>query len=560
MIGQVLNDRYEILDKIGEGGMAVTYRGRDRVLGRVVAAKVMRPELAADAEFLSRFRREARAAAGVVHEHVAAVYDSGSDGPYHYIVMEYVDGESLKERLRREGPLPLPEALRIASETTKALAAAHAVGVVHRDIKPHNIMLGADDRVKVTDFGLARAISTPAHTETGRIVGSVHYMSPEHARGEGIGPQSDLYSLGVTLFEMLTARRPFEGAERMALLHKHVYDQPPDASEYRPSLPPEVDSLIRHCLEKDLSARFASAGELLKYLEACPRTELPRSAGQRRLRRMLSRVTSSVSSERQRRARHALWAAALLLLAAASVTVVTLWASGRGRATMVTVPDVVGMGAGPARAYLRANDLGYREIGRRASEDVPEGGVLNQDPKALVQTPQGAVVKVVLSAGPSHVVVPDVTEMSVAQARRNLEAAGLATGTVQEAYHPRVPATYVASTLPAAGTRVVRDTVVDVIVSLGPESGTQPVGPFPTRPTPGGGREESVSFVVPDDVTSRRATVVVELVDDDGKRAIYRGELRPGEQVPLQKIVVDKPVVVRLLVEGQVRAERQYLP
>ena len=560
MIGQVLNDRYEILDKIGEGGMAVTYRGRDRILGREVAVKVMRPELAADAEFLSRFRREARAAAGVVHEHVAAVHDSGTDGPYHYIVMEYVDGESLKERLRSQGPLSLPEALRIASETTKALAAAHAVGVVHRDIKPHNIMLGSDDRVKVTDFGLARAVSTPAHTETGRIIGSVHYMSPEHARGEGIGPQSDLYSLGVTLFEMLTGRRPFEGGERMALLHKHVYDQPPDASEYRPSLPPEVDSLVRHCLEKDLSARFASAGELLKYLDACPRTEPARSPGQRRLRRILSRVTSPISPNIQRPARQALWAGALILLVAASVTAVTLWASGRGRATMVAVPDVVGMGAEPARAYLKAEDLDYREIGRRASADVPEGGVLSQDPKAQIQVPRGAVVKVVVSAGPSHVVVPDVTEMSAAAARRNLEAAGLVTGTIQEAYHPRVPATYVASTLPAAGSKVVRETVVDIVVSLGAEPEVQPVGPFPARPTPGGGREESVSFVVPDDVSSRRVKVVVELVDDGDRRAIYQGELRPGDRVPLQKIVVDKPVVVRLLVDGQVRAERQYLP
>ena len=560
MIGQVLNDRYEILDKIGEGGMAVTYRGRDRVLGREVAVKTMRPELAADVEFLSRFRREARAAAGVVHEHVAAVYDSGSDGPNHYIVMEYVEGESLKERLRRQGPLPLPEALRIASETAKALAAAHAVGVVHRDIKPHNIMLGSDDRVKVTDFGLARAMSTPAHTETGRIIGSVHYMSPEHARGEGIGPQSDLYSLGVTLFEMLTGRRPFEGGERMALLHKHVYDEPPEASEYRPSLPSEVDSLIRHCLEKDLSARFASAGELLKYLDACPRTELPHSPGKRRLRRILGRFTRLLPVDIERPARRALWAGPLILLAVASVMAVTLWASWRGRATMVSVPDVVGIGAGPARACLRAEGLDYREIGRRASEDVPEGGVLSQDPKALTQAPRGAVVKVVVSAGPSHVVVPDVTEMSVAQAQLNLKANGLVTGTVQEGYHAEVPATYVASTMPAAGTKVVRETAVDMIVSLGPEPHGQPVPPFPVRPTSGGGREELISFVVPDDASSGRAKVVVELVDDDGTRAIYQGELRPGERIPPQKIVVDKPVVVRLLVDGQVRAERQYLP
>ena len=222
MIGQVLNDRYEILEKIGEGGMAVAYRGRDRVLGRAVAIKVMRPELAADGEFLARFRREARAAAGIIHEHIAAVYDTGSDGPYHYIVMEYVPGESLKARLQRGGPLPLEEALRIATATAEALEAAHSAGVIHRDIKPHNILLGSEGQVKVTDFGIARAMSGTGNTETGMILGSVNYVSPEQARGGAVGPQSDLYSLGVTLFEMLTGRPPFDGGERLAIVHKHI--------------------------------------------------------------------------------------------------------------------------------------------------------------------------------------------------------------------------------------------------------------------------------------------------------------------------------------------------
>ena len=354
MIGQVLNDRYEIVERIGEGGMAVAYRGRDRLLGRQVAIKVMRPELAASEPFLARFRREARAAAGIIHEHIAAVYDTGSDGPYHYIVMEYVDGESLKHRVRREGPLPLAEALRIATETAEALEAAHQAGVVHRDIKPHNILLGREGQVKVTDFGIAGAAFSAAQAETSTIVGSVHYLSPEQARGDAVGPQADLYSLGATLFEMLTGRPPFDGGDRIAILHKHIYDLPPRVTELRPGLPAEVDSIVAHCLEKDLSRRFASARELLSYLGACPVIEEApgrRGFGFAQPRPIPSEVeglpAGGVGGRRPRTAaarpgrRVAAGALALaaVLLVGAGVGI-ALWRSGRSAAGVVPVPDV----------------------------------------------------------------------------------------------------------------------------------------------------------------------------------------------------------------------------
>jgi len=456
IVGQVLNDRYEVLEKIGEGGMAAAYRGRDRVLGRVVAIKVMRPEMAGDAAFLTRFRREARAAAGVTHEHIAGVYDSGTDGSYHYIVMEYVEGQSLKERLRREGALPLGEALRIATDAAEALEAAHEAGVIHRDIKPHNILLGREGQVKVTDFGIARAASSPGQTDTSTIVGSVHYISPEQARGEGVGPQGDLYSLGATLFEMLTGRPPFESGDRLAILHKHIYDRPPRAGELRAGLPPEVDSVVAHCLEKDLSRRFASARELLSYLAACPRAE-ERAAvpwAGRWGRQLVHALAGAGWWLRQR----GVWLLAAAVLMAAVVTGLGLLASARGRATMVKVPDVEGMSAAAARELLGGHGLVYREVGTRPSEDVAGGCVLSQVPSANLEVARETVIKVVLSTGPSHVVVPDVTRMSVTQAQRNLEAAGLVGGTVNEAYHGNVPKDYVASTLPAALTRVVRGT------------------------------------------------------------------------------------------------------
>jgi len=560
IVGQVLNDRYEVLEKIGEGGMAIAYRGRDRVLGRVVAIKTMRPELATDDAFVARFRREARAAAGVAHEHIASVYDTGSDGNLHYIVMEYVEGESLKERLRRQGPLALDEALRIASQTAEALDAAHAAGVVHRDIKPQNILLGRGGTVKVTDFGIARAASAPGHTDTSAIIGSVYYSSPEQARGEAVGPQGDIYSLGATLFHMLTGRPPFQDGDRLAILHKHIYDRPPRPSTLRPGLPPEVDSVIGHSLEKELSQRFASAREVSSYLAACPRTEEagPHAQAARWWRSHFGRGADAVGWWVRTRGLWVVVAAAVLIAVVAGVT---RWASARGRAEMVMVPDVVGMSAGAARAYLDELSLKYREVGSRASDDVEAGALLSQDPAANINVRSGTVVKVVLSEGPSHVIVPAVTRMSVAQAQRNLQAAGLTGGAVQETYDPGVPRGYVASTLPAAGARAVRGTAVDLVVSLGPKP-TEPGGPPATGPSgPHGAREETLTYMVPADAgADGEVEVVIEIVDEEGRRKIYQGRHKPGEKIPAQRIEVTAKTKARILVDGKVEAEREYLP
>jgi len=559
VVGQVLNDRYEILEKIGEGGMAIAYRGRDRVLGRVVAIKVMRPELATDAAFLARFRREARAAAGITHEHIAGVYDTGSDGPYHYIVMEYVEGESMRDRLRREGPLPLAEALRITTETAAALEAAHQAGVVHRDVKPGNILLGRDGRVKVTDFGIARAASAPNQTDTSAMLGSVNYVSPEQARGEAVGPQGDIYSLGATLFEALTGRPPFSGGDRLAILHKHVYDRPPRAGELRPGLPPEVDSVVGHCLEKDLSRRFASARELLSYLAACPRTEdaSAAAAARGRLRGLVSGGASAAAWVQRR----GVWVVLAVLVLSGAVAGVTRYASGKGRAEMVKVPDVLGMSGAAAQELLEGLSLGYRTVGGKPSDDVVAGAILSQDPGPGIEVEGATVVKVVLSEGPSHVLVPNVTQMSVAQAQRNLEAAGLATGVVQEAYHDEVPAGYVASTLPAAGAQVVRGTAVDMVLSLGAEP-PMPTGPtLPQPPTTGGAREETLNYVVPADAAKQgEVEVRIEVSDEKGSRKIYEGRHRAGERIPPQKVQVTSPTRARIFVDGKLRAERQYLP
>ncbi len=561
MIGQILNHRYEILEKLGEGGMATAYRGRDRVLGRVVAIKVMRPELAADAEFLSRFRREARAAAGITHEHIAGVYDTGNDGIHHYIVMEYVEGESLRDRLRREGPLPLGEALRIATETASALEAAHAAGIIHRDIKPHNILLGREGQVKVSDFGIARAMTAAGHTDTGRIVGTVNYVSPEQARGEAVGPQADVYSLGVTLFEMLAGRPPFEGNDRLAVLHKHIYDRPPLVSMFRRGLPAEAESVVDHALEKDLGRRFASARELANYLIACPHTEagevVRTRAGSSRLRSFARRWETFLWQVR----RHAVMASLVVLLAAGGLVGAGLWGwvgAGRG----VRTPDLVGVSQEAAKLQAEAAGFTYREVNSRPSDDIASGSILSQEPPAGQHVSRGSVLKVVISQGSDQVVVPNVSEMTLPTAELHLKQAMLTVGRRRENYDDHVPKGYVRATYPAAGTKVVKGVAVDVEVSWGPKPVLTPTPPVPTAPNPTG-RRETVNYRVPSDAGDKDTPlkVTVDLVDENGVSvSLYEGQLKPGEALPPLPFIVSKPVTLQIAVDGAIRRQESYKP
>ncbi len=558
MIGQVLNHRYEILEKIGEGGMATAYRGRDRVLGRVVAIKVMRPELAADAEFLSRFRREARAAAGITHEHIAGVYDTGNDGINHYIVMEYVEGESLRDRLRREGPLPLGEALRIATETASALEAAHAAGIIHRDIKPHNILLGREGRVKVTDFGIARAMAASGHTDTGRIFGSVNYVSPEQARGEAVGPQADVYSLGVTLFEMLAGRPPFEGNDRLAVLHKHIYDRPPLVSTFRKGLPAEAESVVDHALEKDLGRRFASVREFANYLIACPHGEAARAGTGPSRRRSLARRWETF---RWQVRRHAVLASLVVLLAAGGLVGAGLFglvAGGRG----VQTPDLVGVSQDAAKMQAEGAGFVYREVGSRPSDDVAAGSILSQEPCARQRVPAGSVLKVVVSQGSDEVVVPDVSEMTRQTAELHLKQAMLTIGRRRENYDDHVPKGYVRATYPAKGTKVVKGVAVDIEISWGPKPLLTPTPPVPAAPNPSG-RPEKVNYRVPSDAGDKDTAlkVTADLVDENGVSvSLYEGQLKPGEAIPPVPFVVSKPVTLQIAVNGIIRWQESYKP
>jgi eukaryotic-like serine/threonine-protein kinase len=279
MAQRVLNERYEIDEPLGRGGMAQVFRATDRVLGRPVAVKVLDRKYKDDAKFVTRFRREAQSAAGINHPNVVSVYDTGSEDGLHYIVMEYVDGDTLADLLRREGPLTPGRAVAIGEPVARALEAAHEKGMVHRDVKPGNIMVDRSGTVKVVDFGIARAAADDTLTQTGTVLGTAAYLSPEQAQGETVDARSDVYSLGCVLYEMLTGRPPFTAESTLAVAYKHVREDPVPPSQLNPDVPPELDAVAMTALAKDPAARYPSGGAMREALSAAATGEMPAAVG-----------------------------------------------------------------------------------------------------------------------------------------------------------------------------------------------------------------------------------------------------------------------------------------
>ncbi|MBW4083978.1 Stk1 family PASTA domain-containing Ser/Thr kinase [Paenibacillus sp. S150] len=269
MIGHELGGRYQVIERIGGGGMALVYRAHDILLNRNVAIKVLRNQFVHDEEFIRRFRREAQSAASLSHPNVVSIYDVGQEDEIHYIVMEYIEGKNLNEIIKERAPLQVDESVRIASQICDALDHAHQNQIIHRDIKPHNILIGRNGRVKVTDFGIARAVTSTTITQTGSVVGSVHYFSPEHAKGVTTGEKSDLYSLGIVLYQMLTGVLPFLGESPISVALKHLQEEFEEPRLLNPLIPQSVENVILRSMRKNPEERYQSAKEMLQDLETC---------------------------------------------------------------------------------------------------------------------------------------------------------------------------------------------------------------------------------------------------------------------------------------------------
>ncbi|MGI9859857.1 Stk1 family PASTA domain-containing Ser/Thr kinase [Moorella naiadis] len=471
MIGKILEGRYEIISELGGGGMARVYRGQDRLLNRSITIKILREQYASDKEFLTRFQREAQAVASLSHPNVVSIYDVGQDDGLHYLIMEYVEGRSLKDLISERAPLPPLEAIDIAQQICDALEHAHENGVVHRDIKPHNILITRNGRVKVTDFGIAQAVSEVTMSQSGNMIGSVHYLAPEQARGGVVGATADIYSLGIVLYEMLTGILPFQGETPVAVAIKHLQESPRPLRDLNPNVPPALERIVMRSLEKDPYRRYPSAAALRSDLRAV-KNALADASFATQVLPAIEALDPLPATPHKPRRRPRVWAWVLVALLFLGLAAAGLWAGFRYYLAVgeTQVPAVVGLPEGQALDQLAAAGLRGQVGARQYDASIPAGQVMAQDPAANARVRRGRVVTLTVSQGKKLVRVPSVVGQTERNARLMLENANfkVAADTLK-VYHPTIPAGSVVDQNPPADSQQPEGAEVRLILSQGPE-------------------------------------------------------------------------------------------
>lgn len=487
MIQRVLSGRYELEEKIGSGGMAEVYRAHDRLLARPVAIKILHEAYRSDVEFIERFHREAKSAARLSHPNIVSIYDVGVAGNDHYIVMEYVQSSTLKKKMQDEGPLDILTATRIAKDIASGLTHAHVNNIVHCDIKPHNILMTDDGHAKITDFGIARAVTESTLTYGGSVIGSVHYFSPEQARGGVITPKSDVYSLGIVLYEMLTNRLPFTGDNPVAIAMKHVEEEAISPSRYRPQIPPMLEAIICRAMSKSPEIR-PSSFELVQELskveaalsvsvksdpdatQVLQRQEIP---PRRAVRQGLGNQTAPEETTPEEpveqkpfyKSKIFIALMAMVLMLGFGVGIFGAFGKVWNTEETVTVPEVKGKQLALARQILEDNKLRVN-IAETYDANVPAGQVVSQDPDVGKTVKSDRLVTIYVSKGGEAIDMPDLAGLAKSAAIERLQKLGLNLGSVYEKDSSSEPGT-VLSHDPTTGTKITRGQTIDLIVSRG---------------------------------------------------------------------------------------------
>ena len=508
----VLGNRYEIIKKIGDGGMAFVYKAKDILLNRIVAVKVLRPEFVDDDEFLGKFKREAEAVASLSHPNIVNVYDVGEDGKVHYIVMEYIDGQNLKEIIKNEGTLDEYTALDITKQIAMALSAAHKKGIIHRDIKPHNILISNEGRVvKVADFGIAKAVSNSTMTNIGSIIGSVHYFSPEQAKGKFVSNNADLYSLGIVLYEMIIGKVPFRGDSPISIALQHINDEIEFTSEEQINIPQSVRTIIKKLTEKSSIDRYQSAEEVIEDIEYREKNidldfikeydnyvtknidikDLNKQINieknrhdeevvyddeddddyyeEEKLKYKKKQKNKKLPNKSRKRLKIAL-AILILILATQVFIFAKLFLGGSGnKEGQISAPDLYNLTLDEAQRSLDKLNLNIRvNIEDEYSNEVEKGKIISQQPMSGATLQEGDTVTLVLSKGPMKGYIPNVVGLTLGEAENILKENKLSLGNIKYEYSDTYNNGIVIAQDPKSGSESNQEWgTVNVVVSKG---------------------------------------------------------------------------------------------
>ena len=512
MIGRIFNNRYQITECIGVGGMAEVYRATDNVLGRIVAVKVMLPQFASDENFARRFKQEAASAANLSSPYIVNVYDWGQDDGTYYIVMEFVRGSDLKTAIKERGAINQRKVAEIGSQVCQALSVAHKQDIIHRDVKPQNIMVQPDGNVKVMDFGIARAKNSTMD-KTASVLGTAHYISPEQAQGKDLTPASDLYSLGVVMYEAATGKLPFDGPDAVSVAMKQVQEIPVPPSEIKPDIDPGLEAIIMKAMSKNPGERFATAMEmryaLNDFLMGRPvnvggftsaQTAVIGGMGSAQTQVMagvtpaagvdgtavmpasglsgqnaaggnsgsMSYRSTNTAKKGPNKKAIGIIVAIVAVIAIAAIAAFALGGSGSGSGN-IAVPNVVGKSLDEATQEIEAAGLEVGSVSERSDDKYEEGQVASQDPAAGTKRAEGSRVNLVVSSGTSQSSVPDVSGKTADEARKILTDAGFQVQAGAAKYSDTVEKDRVVQTDPAAGQSIPKNSVVTYYLSLGKE-------------------------------------------------------------------------------------------
>ena len=508
----VLGNRYEIIKKIGDGGMAFVYKAKDILLNRIVAVKVLRPEFVDDDEFLGKFKREAEAVASLSHPNIVNVYDVGEDGKVHYIVMEYIDGQNLKEIIKNEGTLDEYTALDITKQIAMALSAAHKKGIIHRDIKPHNILISNEGRVvKVADFGIAKAVSNSTMTNIGSIIGSVHYFSPEQAKGKFVSNNADLYSLGIVLYEMIIGKVPFRGDSPISIALQHINDEIEFTSEEQINIPQSVRTIIKKLTEKSSVDRYQSAEEVIEDIEYIEKNidldfikeydnYVTKNIDIKDLNKQINieknrhdeevvyddeddddyyeeekpkykKKQKNKKSPNKSRKRLKIALAILILILVTQIFIFAkFFLGGLGnKEGQISAPDLYNLTLDEAQRSLDKLNLNIRvNIEDEYSNEVEKGKIISQQPMSGSTLQEGDTVTLVLSKGPMKGNIPNVVGLTLGEAGNILKENKLSLGNIKYEYSDTYNNGIVISQDPKSGSENNQEWgTVNVVVSKG---------------------------------------------------------------------------------------------